>query len=322
MKRREGALVKVANPFKGWTQRFAFGLLIAASVGLMLIGKADSTAVERLRVTVNDLVAPALSLVAEPVATVRNTVSQFDSYSALQEENAQLRTQNAELLRWQAAARALQAENKQLRAFLDAANDPYINTAVGRVIADNRGAFAHTLLVAAGLRDGVSRNQAAMAPEGLAGRVIEVGDRSARVLLITDINSRVPVVLQSSRQRAVLAGTNGQRLKLLYLEADSPRKVGEQVVTSGLGGVFPPGLPIGRIVEVEADAVWVEPNLKSARLEHLRLLDYRVDDGLVPKGFEESLESVTLSTGQAVPGQDGPADAAANGQRTVAPNRR
>lgn len=298
MKRREGALVKVANPFKGWTQRFAFGLLIAASVGLMLVGKADSRLVERLRVNVNDMVAPALSLVSEPVATLRNTLSQFDSYKALQGEIAQLRAQNEELLRWQAAARALQSENMQLRAFLDAANDPYINSAVGRVIADNRGAFAHTLLVAAGLRDGVTRNQAAMAPEGLAGRVVEVGDRSARVLLVTDINSRIPVVLQSSRQRAVLAGTNGQRLKLLYLEADSPRKIGERIVTSGLGGVFPPGLPIGRIVEVTADAVWVEPELKSQRLEYLRLLDYRVDASLVPKGFEESLETVTLSTGQ------------------------
>ncbi|MEJ2015297.1 MAG: rod shape-determining protein MreC [Limibacillus sp.] len=92
--------------------------------------------------------------------------------------------------------------------------------------------------------------------------------------------------------------SRAQRLKLLYLEADSPRKIGERIVTSGLGGVFPPGLPIGRIVEVTPDAVWVEPELKSRRLEYLRLLDYRVDASLVPKGFEESLETVTLSTGQ------------------------
>jgi rod shape-determining protein MreC len=290
LKRREGALIKVANPFRGWTQRFAFGLLLAVSLALMLLGKADSSAIERLRVEVSDFVAPALSLVAEPVATVRGTLSQFDSYKSLQAQNVQLREQNDLLLQWQSAAQALQAENRRLRALLDAAADPYINSAVGRVIA-------HTLLVAAGLRDGVDRNQAAMAPSGLVGRVIEVGDRSARVLLVTDINSRIPVMLQGQRQRAVLAGANGQRLKLLYLEPDAPREIGERIVTSGLGGVFPPGLAIGRIVEVTPEATWVEPYVNWSDLEYLRLLDYRVDSSLVSKGFEESLENAVLSPG-------------------------
>jgi rod shape-determining protein MreC len=297
LKRREGALIKVANPFRGWTQRFAFGLLLAVSLALMLLGKAGSSAIERLRVEASDFVAPALSLVAEPVATVRGTLSQFDSYKSLQAQNVQLREQNDLLLQWQSAAQALQAENRRLRALLDAAADPYINSAVGRVIADNRGAFAHTLLVAAGLRDGVDRNQAAMAPSGLVGRVIEVGDRSARVLLVTDINSRIPVMLQGQRQRAVLAGANGQRLKLLYLEPDAPREIGERIVTSGLGGVFPPGLAIGRIVEVTPEATWVEPYVNWSDLEYLRLLDYRVDSSLVSKGFEESLENAVLSPG-------------------------
>ena len=226
MKRREGALIKVANPFKGWTHRFAFGLLITLSIGLMLAGKAENNFLQKLRVGASDLAAPALALVAEPVATLRETISQFESYKALQVANARLLEENARLLEWQAAALALQSENLQLRALLDSAADPYINSAVGRVIADSRGAFAHTLLVAAGLRDGVDRNQAAMAPEGLAGRVIEVGDRSSRVLLVTDINSRIPVTLQSSHHRAVLAGTNGKRLKLLYLTPDAPRKLG------------------------------------------------------------------------------------------------
>ena len=307
MKRREGALIKVANPFKGWTQRFAFGLLITLSIGLMLAGKAENNFLQKLRVGASDLAAPALALVAEPVATLRETISQFESYKALQADNARLLEENARLLEWQAAALALQSENLQLRALLDSAADPYINSAVGRVIADSRGAFAHTLLVAAGLRDGVDRNQAAMAPEGLAGRVIEVGDRSSRVLLVTDINSRIPVTLQSSRHRAVLAGTNGKRLKLLYLTPDAPRKLGERIVTSGLGGVFPPGLPVGRVVEVEGDVIWVEPFLESGSLERLRLLDYRVDASLVPKGFDESLEAVTLP--QALDGAAAPQEA-------------
>ena len=102
-----------------------------------------------------------------------------------------------------------------------------------------------TVLVNAGTDDRVARGQAAITGEGLVGRLTEVGNRAARVLLITDLNSRIPVTIESSHANAVLAGDNSERPRLLYLPSPDAVKIGDRIVTSGEGGVFPPGLPVG-----------------------------------------------------------------------------
>jgi rod shape-determining protein MreC len=113
-----------------------------------------------------------------------------------------------------------------------------------------------------------------MTGEGLVGRVTEVGERSARVLLITDINSYVPVVLESSRDRAALAGDNSERPRLLFLPNNAKPQVGERVTTSGHGGVFPAGLPVGVIVSTGDGGVRVQPFVDLDRLENVRLVEY------------------------------------------------
>jgi len=146
----------------------------------------------------------------------------------------------------------------------------------------------HSLLVVAGARDGVAKGQAVITGEGLVGRVVEAGERSARVLLITDINSRIPVVVQRTGDRALLAGDNSPYPRLLYLSPDAVVLVGDQVVTSGHGGVFIPGLPVGRVRAVTDDAVEVEPYVDWDRIEYVRLLDYELPGILLqPPGYAQ-----------------------------------
>ncbi len=114
----------------------------------------------------------------------------------------------------------------------------------------------------------------------MVGRVIEVGEWSARVLLITDINARIPVSLESSRMRAVMAGDNSDQPRLLYLPPESPVAVGERVVTSGNGGLFPAGIPIGVVASVGERGIKVQPLADLGRIEHLRLVDYGIGAGL------------------------------------------
>ena len=135
-------------------------------------------------------------------------------------------------------------------------------------------------MVNAGSENGVTRGQAAMTGEGLAGRVSEVGTRAARVLLITDLNSRVPVVVDGTRQRAILAGDNSARPSLRYRDADGMVRVGDRIITSGEGGVFPPGLPVGVVASVDGEAPRVEPYAALSRLDYLRLVDYGLAEAL------------------------------------------
>ena len=109
---------------------------------------------------------------------------------------------------------------------------------------------------------------------GLAGRAAAVGLRSARVLLITDINSRVPVVVEASRHRAILTGDNSGLPRLAFLPANAAVRSGDMVVTSGHGGVFPPGLPVGRISRSDDGVVRVQPFVKFERLEFVRVVDF------------------------------------------------
>ena len=101
---------------------------------------------------------------------------------------------------------------------------------------------------------GVARGQAAIAEGGLVGRLTEIGSRAARVLLITDLNSRIPVVIHGSRTSAVLAGDNSDRPRLVFASEPKAIRIGDRVVTSGEGGVFPPGLPVGVVAAIDPTA--------------------------------------------------------------------
>ena len=273
MKDRPGSVLRLTQPIRLWLQRFTFLLLLGAAAGLMLLGKADTVIVERMRVAASDAMAPALDALSRPTAAVNDAIEAARNAYGLALENRTLREENARLMQWQAVARKLEAENAALKSALGFASETAATEVTARVIGASGGAYVRSLLVAAGSRHGVRKGQAAVAGTGLAGRVSEVGDRSARVLLITDLNSRIPVVIESSRDQAILAGDNSDRPRLDHLRPNSRVSPGDRVVTSGMGGIFPPGLPVGTVIGADG-GFRVQPPIDWDRLEFLRLLDF------------------------------------------------
>ena len=275
MKLERRSLSRLALPFKSLSERFAVGLLIALSLGLLALGKADIAALEAVETRIGDGLAPILSLIAEPIAASRRLAGKAGELIASHHENARLREQNRRLLEWQTVARQLALENAGLRQVLhlEADPEPPIATA-GRVVADTGGPFVHTVIVDAGAMRGVSKGMAAVNERGLVGRVTGVGARSARVLLLTDFNSRIPVMVEPSRDHAILAGDNTHEPGLIFLPLNPSLAVGDRVVTSGRGGVLPPGLPIGVVGAIDEDKIAVTPFVDWDRLEYVRLLQY------------------------------------------------
>ncbi len=274
MKNRAGSLLRLATPVKVVVQRFAFLLLLGASVGLVVLGKADTVMVERLRTSLADAFVPILEGLSRPVATVNEAIATLDRIAALQAENTRLAEENSRLREWQAVARQLEAENRQLRALLGFVPRGAVRYIAGRVIADGGGAFARSLLLNAGAEDGVAKGQAVVTSAGLVGRIARVGRRSALVLLITDLNSRIPVMLESSRERAILAGDNSDRPRLIHLPPEARVAPGDRIVTSGHAGAFPPGLAVGVVTAVDGREVRVRPLVEWNRLEIVRVVDY------------------------------------------------
>lgn len=273
MRQRVGSIGVATQP-RSWTHRFAFVLLIAAAFGVMLIGKADTIVIARARTTIIDAISPLMEAVARPIGTARNIAADVQDYFSLKAENAALQKQNETLLEWQKAARELQAQNASLRELLHLTAEPRATYVTAPVIADASSSFVRSIIVMAGAKDRVVKGQAAMTGAGLAGRVLEVGERASRVLLLTDINARAPVVIERTRDQAVLAGNNSDYPELRYLPRDVDIKVGDRIVTSGIGGNYPAALPVGEVSRIEGGRIFVQLFVKLDRMEYLRLVNY------------------------------------------------
>ena len=274
--------MRLASPLKAWIQRFAFLLLVAAALTLMVVGRTEIVPVERVRAMVTDAFTPILQLLTQPTDAIVAGVDNLRELADLRSENERLREEQERLLHWQLAARQLDAENRELRDLLNLAPEPQIEYISARVVGDLGGAFVRSVLVDAGSRDGVVKGQSATTGQGLAGRVFEVGNRAARLLLLTDINSRIPVVIERTRDRGVVAGDNSSQLRLLYLDPEVEVEIGDRIVTSGHGGAIVPGLPVGIVSAVGEREIRVQPFVDWNHLEYVRLLDYELADNIEP----------------------------------------
>ena len=182
MRHRPENILRITAPLRGFAHRFAYVFLLAAALGILLLGKADPLVFQRARTAVTDMTAPVLDALSRPAVTVSHIIEETRELARLRDENIILRAENERLLKWQNAARTLLAENKQLQELLGFSPPDDATSVTARVIGDSGGAFVRSILVNSGRREGVKKGNAALSGKGLLGRVAEVGDRSARVL--------------------------------------------------------------------------------------------------------------------------------------------
>ncbi len=267
-------MIRLSIQFRQALAKLTLPVLIAASFAVMLLGKADALVAERARMAFADTLAPIYELLSEPLARLHDTIDDLEHLWTLRSENQQLREENENLRRWRAVALALDAENTVLKGNLRWIPDPAPSYLTARVVADAGGVYARAVLLAVGPDHGITKGQIALDENGLVGRVTELGSRSARVLLITDINSRIPVTLENSRARAILIGNNGPRPRLSYWPEGVTPAEGERVVTSAEAGAFPAGLPVGTVRYSANNVAEVEPAARLDRLEVVRIFNY------------------------------------------------
>jgi rod shape-determining protein MreC len=201
----------------------------------------------------------------------------------MREEDAKLRAENEKLRRWQSIALALDAENQRLKASLHWIPDPTASFITTRVVADAGGTYAKAVLLSVGPNHSVHKGEIAVDERGLVGRITEVGSRTARVLLITDLNSRIPVIMETSRAHAILVGTNGLRPRLQYWPQGITPKEGERIVTSAEANAFPANLPVGTVHYTASGSAEVEPAALLQKLEVVRIFDYGPKNVIAPE---------------------------------------
>jgi rod shape-determining protein MreC len=254
--------------------RLTLPVLIVASFGVMLLGKADTMLAERARGMFADGLAPIYAMLSSPLGRIHGAFTETVTLWDMREDNDRLRAENEKLRRWQTIALALDAENQRLKASLRWIPDPDASFVTARVVADAGGVYAKAVLLSVGPNHGIRKGEIAVDERGLVGRVTEVGSRTARVLLITDLNSRIPVILEASRGHAILVGTNGVRPRLQYWPEGTVPQEGERIVTSAEANAFPANLPVGTVHYNSSGAPEVEPAAMLQKLEVVRIFDY------------------------------------------------
>jgi len=279
--RRTAWVYTTALSWRVMVHRFSFVLFLAFSLGILFIGHSQPVVFEHVRARALDGLAPVLDVLSRPLVFVDQVSARIQSYRGLLAENERLRTENETLSRWQNTAIALESENKELRGLLNYKDEPALAYVSARVIGDTGSAYVHSFVVTAGSVDGVREGMAAMTGDGLVGRVVEVGEWTSRILSITDMNSRIPVMMMGTSDHAILAGNNSMRPKLLYLPADSDVKQGTRIMTSGHGGIFPPNLPVGIVSSVDRGELEVTPLAGLGRVNQVRLVDFNLAAGAV-----------------------------------------
>lgn len=255
------------------------GLFIILAALFLFLSTFQPQALSGLRMSTTDMFAPALNIISTPLQKTAIFVRDVTGLAEIQAENARLAQENIKLREWYQTALLLEAENQSLRELMNVKIEPRHTYITARILSDSSSSFAKSLLLSAGTQDGVRRGQAVIAGDGLIGRVIEAGEKTARVLLITDMNSRVPVLIEDSRQQAIFSGKNTHSGMLVHLPPGSKVSEGARVITSGVGGIFPMGLPVG-LVSAVGDDIVVEPFADFNRLMHVRIVNRSEDPNL------------------------------------------
>lgn len=238
--------------FRRPIRRILIGMLGVFLLAFFLVWRIDSPRVERFRAAFIDRVVPSFDWALVPVTKLADMVDGFQSYASLYDQNQELRRELQRMKSWKEAAIQLEQQNAKLLAQNQVRLDPKLTSVSGVVLADSGSPFRQSVLLNVGARDGIVDGWATMDGLGLVGRISGVGDRTARVILLTDASSRIPVTIQPSGQKAMLVGDNTATPPVEFVEAPEQVRPGDTVVSSGDGGIFPAGLLVG-VVEADSE---------------------------------------------------------------------
>lgn len=278
MVRRRRVIFLHLSHLRRTIKKSAIALLFIVVFALMLLNKTDTALIEKTSMTVEEIVAPVTKIFVFPATAVLNMYDYLRSLQKIDNENQELRDENRRLIIANAQNRALVTENKMLADMLNYIGLPQTEFVTVKVISQEGNPFAHSLTVYLGDYAKVKKGQVALSDKGVIGRVEAVGKKYAKIALLNNINSKISVMTEGTRVRGMLVGKNDILPELKFLPLGVDIKVGDEIITSGIGGVFPVGLPIGKVLSINNSTIKVMPAHDLSRLEYVMIADYGLPD--------------------------------------------
>ena len=265
-----------AGPRPGWSRRAQYSLFfsfIAVVIGLivglilLILSLAAPKSYAAVRGAALDVTAPITGALSEVTTTVTGLFSGAGDYWNAAQQNGELKRQRNALMRRMVEARAILEENQQLKAALQLRERSSKAVATGRVVGSSFESQRRFAVLSVGSSDGVEVGMPVRAPEGLIGRIIESGMLASRVLLVTDRANIVPSRILRGGQPVISTGRGNGTIDVRPLEVGkNPFKPGDIIITSGTGGLYPPLIPIAKVVRLDDDGAIAIPIADPSRI--------------------------------------------------------
>jgi len=274
-------------------RRVLFGLTLFFLFLIFLFWRIDNPRAEQMRISILDKVVPNMDWAMAPITRISRIVDDFQSYGRIYEQNQELRRELQRMKAWREAAIQLEQEKARLLDLNNVKLPPKLSFISGIVLTDSGSPFQQSALINLGKHDGIVNGWAAMDGLGLLGRISGVGENSSRVIFLIDSNSRVPVTIKPSNQKAILSGDNTLLPTLDFIENRDLVQPGDRIVTSGDGGVFPPDLLVGQAVLTSDSRFRVRLAADYKQLEFMRIIR---QPAALPIAEPQTLVGPTLPT--------------------------
>ncbi len=256
------------------------GLLLFSLVSLILLLSslyaAEASVFKKARETALEAATPVLTAFSGPVRWVQDRVGDIGDYFRVLEQNKALREENAALRQWEDEARSLRSVIAALEELDVYKAPPSVKPINAFVIGEANEAYAHSMIVNAGAKDGAALGLAAVDERGMIGRIVDISANASRILLLNDIQSRIPVFVEGSFVEGLLIGrsTSNPTIAITMLANGERIEPGQRVITSGAGGVLPRGLKVGVVSKVSDKEAVVELAADYARTRMVRIINY------------------------------------------------
>ena len=259
----------MATARPGWSRRAQYGLFfsflaviagIVIGLILLVVSLVAPTAFANIRGAALDVTGPVASALYEVTATAEGLVTGADDYWDAARQNGELKRERKAMLQRMIEAKAIVQENQQLKATLELRQHSRETIAVGRVVGSSFNSPRRFAILSAGKKDGVQEGMPVRSPDGLVGRIIDAGELASRVLLISDRTSIVPARLLRNAMPVIAQGRGDGTIDVRPLEVGrNPFRRGDVIITSGTGGLYPPLVPVGKIVKLVDDGAVAVP---------------------------------------------------------------
>ena len=269
-------------------------IVIALAIVLVLLGKAQSGLFDRARAHATDWMAPVLEKVRAPVAGFDRWAGSLTEIFSVYQQNLKLKEENARLRQWRNVAIVLQGRVGRYQALLHAVPDPQMNRVLARVIGRANRPFLQTMILDAGRGNHALAGQAVVDARGMIGRIYLTGQRTSWVILLTDLNSRIPVTIAPGNVQAIMTGDNSAYPTLDMVSHTVTLHAGDQVTSSGDGGLLPAGLPIGTVISDGAGSWRVALLADSTASQDVEILNFSKPPESLPAIAQLPMEAAGL----------------------------